>query len=210
QSPKLLPVMSIEVKHLWLLRLGIKNNPRFFSRARGIRMTFTRRIAGGSFIRLFLAVSAATVFADTGPVKTESQRNRSPTPALQSPAPKHGLNFAVGERGLTSLEFNGQLLLTSAENGELRPWKSGFGTLLDALFGSASSSTRAPAKRPDTVDLIYPWGRVSCMYGKQGDKITMGIEISNSGAKKIDELSVRLMELNFPAVPKGGTLEAGM
>jgi hypothetical protein len=38
----------------------------------------------------------------------------------------------------------------------------------------------------------------------------MRIEVLNAGAKEIDELSLRLLELNFPSVPKGGTLEAGM
>ncbi len=48
------------------------------------------------------------------------------------------------------------------------------------------------------IDFSYPWGRVSCSYGKQGDKITMRIEVSNAGAEEIDQLSLRLMELNFP------------
>jgi hypothetical protein len=38
----------------------------------------------------------------------------------------------------------------------------------------------------------------------------MRIEISNAGAREIDQLSLRLMELNFPRVPNGGTLDAGM
>jgi len=67
-----------------------------------------------------------------------------------------------------------------------------------------------PNKKGGTVDLSYPWGRVSCSYGKQGDKITMRIDVSNAGDKAIDQLSLRLMELNFPSAPKGGTLEAGM
>jgi hypothetical protein len=169
-------------------------------------MTFVK------FSSVFLAFFAATVFADTSLVKTESQRNPTPTPAaaLQSPASKQGLNFVVGAHGLDSLSYNGQSLLGSPQSGELQPWKSPFRAALDLLFPRSSSPIPTPAKRADTVDLIYPWGRVSCMYGKQSDKITMRIEVSNSGAKKIDELSVRLMELNFPAVPKGGTLEAGM
>src|SRR5262249_4082675 len=152
-----------------------------------------------------------TVFADTRPVKTGSQQNRTQTPALvESPASKQGLNFAVGERGLTSLSFNGQLLLSSAARGELRPWKSVFRALFDALLPRASSGVTTPNKPADTVDLSYPWGRVSCAYGKQGDRITMRITVSNASAKPIDQVSLRLMELNFPSVPKGGTLEAGM
>jgi len=38
----------------------------------------------------------------------------------------------------------------------------------------------------------------------------MRITVSNASAKPIDQFSLRLMELNFPGVPKGGTLEAGM
>ena len=38
----------------------------------------------------------------------------------------------------------------------------------------------------------------------------MRIEVSNTTSEPLDEFSVRLMELNFPSVPHGGTLEAGM
>jgi hypothetical protein len=38
----------------------------------------------------------------------------------------------------------------------------------------------------------------------------MRIELSNDTAEPVSELSLRLMELTFPSVPDGGTLEAGM
>jgi hypothetical protein len=38
----------------------------------------------------------------------------------------------------------------------------------------------------------------------------MRIEVANTGAQELNELSLRLMELNFPSVPHGGPLEAGM
>jgi hypothetical protein len=162
----------------------------------------------GLLSSFFLAIAAVSAFADTNSVDAESQRARSQV--LQSPAPKQGLDFSVGTSGLTSLSFNGQSLLLSPEGGELQPWKSAFRAALDSLFPPASSSIPAPAKRPDTIDLIYPWGRVSCTYGKQGDKIAMRIEALNTTSKPVNEFSVRLMELSFPRVPDGGTLEAGM
>ena len=116
----------------------------------------------------------------------------------------------MGAHGLDSLAFNGQLLLVSPENGELRPQKSVFRAVLDALLPRSSTGVATPNEHTDTVDLSYPWGRISCAYGKQGDKITMRIEVLNAGAKTIDQFSLRLMELNFPSAPKGGTLEAGM
>ena len=107
----------------------------------------------------YLAVLALVVFADTSPMKTESQQNRTPTPAvLQSPASKQGLNFVVGDRGLDSLSFNGQSLLVSPASGELQPWKSAFRAVLDVLFPPTSSASPAPAKGADTVDLSLPMG----------------------------------------------------
>ncbi len=147
---------------------------------------------------IFLSLFAATIFAGTT------------SAVLQSPASKQGLNFAVGERGLTSLSFNGQSLLVSPASGELQPEKSVFRAVLDALLPRASSPGATPNKKTDTVDLSYPWGRVSCAYGKQGDRLTLRIEVSNTGSAPLNEFSVRLMELNFPRVPNGGTLEAGM
>ena len=168
-------------------------------------------IVRSSFISFFLALLAATVFADTSPLKKESQRNRTPGPALlQSPASKQGLNFVVGVHGLDSLSFNEQSLLSSPESGELRLQKSVFRAVLDALLPGSSSRAGTPNKKADTIHLSYPWGRISCSYGKEDDKITMKIEISNTSSEPLNELSIRLMELNFPRIPNGGTLEAGM
>lgn len=162
-------------------------------------------------MKFFLALLATTVFAEKTFVRIELPRSPGGKPAaLRSAAPEHGLNFTVGERGLASLTVNGQSLLSSVASGEVQPWKSSFRAALDLLFPSASSPVPAPAKRKDTVDLIYERGRVSCTYGKQGDKLAMRITVSNASAESIDQVSLRLMELNFPNVPKGGTLEAGM
>ena len=96
-----------------------------------------------------LAFLAATVFADTSPIKGESQQNRTPTPAaLQSPASKQGLNFVVGAHGLDSLSFNGQSLLVSPESGELQPQKSVFRAVLDAILPRSSSQVATPKKKP--------------------------------------------------------------
>jgi len=160
---------------------------------------------------IYLAVLALAVFAGTSSVETESQPNRTPTPAfLQSPASKQGLNFAVGERGLTSLSFNGQSLLVSPASGELQPEKSVFRAVLDAILPRSASQVATPKKKADTVDLSYPWGHVSCAYSKQADRLTMRIEVSNASSEPLNQFSLRLMELNFPRVPNGGTLEAGM
>ena len=152
--------------------------------------------ARSSLVSFFLLIFASTVFAPTRPANAQSQSEQAKI-ADESPPEQRGLNFVVGERGLTALSFNGQSLLASAESGELQPQKSLFRAALDALL-PRSSPTAAPNKQADTVDLSYPWGRVSCAYGKQHDKITMRIEVSNTSSETLDELSLRLMELNFP------------
>jgi hypothetical protein len=158
-----------------------------------------------------LAFFAATVFAHTSRLKTEPQHNPTLTPAvLQSPASKQGLSFVVGAHGLDSLSFNGQSLLVSPESGELQPQKSVFRAVLDALVPRSSSPSATPNKNTDTIDVSYPWGRISCAYGKQDDRLTVRLEVSNTSSEPLNEFSLRLMELTFPRVPDGGTLEAGM
>ena len=132
------------------------------------------------------------------------------SPDLQSPAAKQGLDFSVGTRGLDSLSFNGQSLFRSAQSGELQPWKSVFRAVLDALLSNPSPSVQVANKPGSSIDLAYPWGHLACAYAKKGETLTMRIEVSNTGARELDELSLRLMELDFPNAPNGGTLEAGM
>jgi hypothetical protein len=163
------------------------------------------------FLPGFFVLFVLGIFNPKCPANAQSHSGQArTTPARQYPAAKRGLSFSVGAHGLDSLSFNGQSLLVSPESGELQPQKSVLRTVLDALLPRPSSLVATPNKPADTVDLRYPWGRVSCAYGKQDDGITMRIEVSNTSAEPLNEFSVRLMELNFPRIPNGGTLEAGM
>ena len=168
-------------------------------------------VVRSSFTVFFVAVFAATACADSGSEKTEPQKDSTKTVAPRSSsAPKQGLSFVVGARGLDSLSYNGESLLVSPKSGELQPEKSALRTVLDAVLPLSSAGGATANKKPNTIDLNYSWGRVSCAYGKQGDRLTMGIEVSNTSSKVVDEFSLRLMELKFPRIPKGGPLEAGM
>src|SRR5437773_460706 len=163
------------------------------------------------FLPGFFVLFVLGIFNPTCPANAQSQSGQArTTPARQYPAVKRGLNFVVGAHGLDSLSFNGQSLLVSPESGELQPQKSVFRAVLDALVPRSSPRVVTPDKKADTVDLNYPWGRISCAYGKQDDRLTMRLEVSNTSSGPLGEFSLRLMELNFPRVPDGGTLEAGM
>jgi hypothetical protein len=156
-----------------------------------------------------LLLSAPGVRADAAEVNSGAHVITTPA-ETKAPAAETGLHFSVGPRGLDSLSYGGQSLLRSAQNGELRPSKSVFRAALDALLSRSPSAVATPNKQADTVYLRYPWGGISCAYGKQDDRITMRIEVSNTSSEPLDEFSVRLMELDFFTVPNGGTLEAGM
>src|SRR6266480_1363323 len=163
------------------------------------------------FLPGFFVLFVLGIFNPTCPANAQSQSGQArTTPARQYPAVKRGLNFVVGAHGLDSLSFNGQSLLVSPESGELQPQKSAFRAVLDALVPRSSPRVATPDKKADTVDLSYPWGRISCAYGKQDDRLTMRLEVSNTSSEPLNEFSLRLMELNFPSIPHGGTLEAGM
>ncbi len=158
------------------------------------------------FLLLVFGIFASAIRASAQSPADQMQA----TSAVRFAAVKNGLDFSVGARGLDSLSFNGRSLLVSPENGELQPQKSVFRAVLDALLPRSSSPSATPKKQADTIDLSYPWGRVSCAYGKQDNRLTMRIEVSNTSSEPLNELSLRLMELTFAHVPNGGTLEAGM
>jgi hypothetical protein len=152
-----------------------------------------------------LAILAAAIPAIA---QSQSKQAKAP-PALQSPVAETGLHFSVENHGLDSLSFNGQSLLLSPQSGELQPSKSVFRAALDLLLPRTRSPVATASKQTNTIELADRWGHVSCAYGKLGNTLTMRIEVSNTSAQGLDELSLRLMELNFPGVPDGGTLEAG-
>ena len=158
------------------------------------------------FLPGFFLLFVLGIFNPTCSANAQSRGDQANAP----PASKQSLNFVVGARGLDSLSFNGQSLLVSPESGELQPQKSVFRAVLDALVPRSSPRVTTANEHTDTVDLSYPWGRISCAYGQQDNRLTMRLEVSNTSSEPLNEFSVRLMELNFPSIPHGGTLEAGM
>jgi hypothetical protein len=84
------------------------------------------------------------------------------------------LKFIVGARGLDSLSFNGESLLASPKSGELQPERSAFRTVLGAVLTLSSAGVATPNKKPNTIELSYPWGRISCAYGKKKHNLAGG------------------------------------
>jgi hypothetical protein len=158
---------------------------------------------------LFAPLAFGAFFCAASPNVQSQQGGAKAAGAVESPAAKQGLEFSVGARGLDSLSFNGHALLRSPQSGELQPSKSIFRAALDLLLPGNRSPLATANKQTNSIELAYQWGHVSCVYGKQGNTLIMRIGVSNTSAKGLDELSLRLMQLDFPSVPDGGILEAG-
>jgi hypothetical protein len=60
------------------------------------------------------------------------------------------------------------------KSGELQPEKSAFRAGLDAVLPLSSAGVARPNKKPNTIELSYPWGRISCAYDKQDDNLAGG------------------------------------
>src|ERR1700751_4547393 len=104
------------------------------------------------FLPGFFVFFALGIFASICPANAQLQGDQAKTsPARQSFTEKRGLDFSVGPRGLDSLSFNGQSLLASPENGEVRPQKSVFRAVLDAVLSRSLPGAVTPNRKGDTV-----------------------------------------------------------
>jgi hypothetical protein len=187
---------------------------------------------------IFLAAPMRQSFILANQVPEAETKTKQSSARIESTDTERGLRYTLGQRGLTSLSYNGQSLLPSPQSGELRPWKQIFLTdallsnepspvaiLFRAVTDALLSNEPSPAatlnnesspvatlnKQTDTIDLTYPWGHVSFAYHRKGDNgIAVQIQVANASEESIENLSFRLMELNFPSIPQGTTLEAGM
>jgi hypothetical protein len=73
--------------------------------------------------------------------------------------------------------------------------------------GTRSASPGEPAHRFDTATrtqvTTYPWGEISCRYLPGRDRLDFEVTIENRGPAPIFHLSVNVLELGLPAMPRG-------
>lgn len=129
--------------------------------------------------------------------------------AQDSPASSPNLTFSVGKNGLASLSYDGVCLLAKDRSGDLRTTKVFFGSPSDA----ESYQPAEPISRlmeSDRIRLDYPWGTIDCTYTSHGETLRFRIAITNRCDRRLASPVIQLAELNFPAIPSGRTLDAGM
>ncbi len=123
------------------------------------------------------------------------------------------VSYTIGNGGLSALAYDGQSLLPKAENGALR-------VAGDPVFHRMDGSTYAlPSYMPvrtdldaarHTVSLTYAWGAIACVYKGVGSRLSLNLSVHNATRDTLTGIKIQLIELGFPAVPRGRVLDAGM
>jgi len=135
-----------------------------------------------------------------------------------APAEPAGLSYEMGGMGLASLHYRGQSLLPVGEYSEVEVvnWGPRFrragGADYDAhgrpVIGTPTEVLVDAGSR--RVTRRYVWGKLTCVYGRQGDELTLRVNVANTSADTLLSADVQLLEMLFPAAPTGDTADPGM
>lgn len=108
---------------------------------------------------------------------------------------------ALGKAGLSSLRYGGTEFL---QNGDFR---------VNYVSLQKCDGTAHPADLKDgkvsvdegqrQVTLTYGWGGVTATYKTEGDRLNVAIRVSNATDEVLAGVFLQLMEVKFPACPKG-------
>ncbi len=106
-----------------------------------------------------------------------------------------------GPQGITALNYAGINFLGDGAfriaGATLESWD---GTRVQADLSKGKLEADDAKHR---LNWIYSWGSVSCDYAVAADRVTLKINVKNTGEKIIRAVSLQLMELEFPQPPKG-------
>src|SRR5262245_29832376 len=117
------------------------------------------------------------------------------------------VTFALGQKGLTSLNVNGfEAIGDPSYQGEFGNVTANFrradGSVYSVYAGSAQS-TQLDASN-SVVTHRFSWGDVSIRYSSPcGNQIRFDLDVLNRSADSLTKLSAYLMILDFPEIPVG-------
>jgi hypothetical protein len=119
-------------------------------------------------------------------------------------AGKDGLSFALNDRGLQRLAFQGHSFLVHSSDGALDCFartpvfaKSG-----EARIGEAVLSRHLDAETA-TLTCTYPWGQVIARYAALGEnRLDITLTVSNGTDTVMEKLMLQAARLNYPQIPK--------
>jgi hypothetical protein len=130
--------------------------------------------------------------------------------AAQAVAAAQGLEFTLGESGIAALSHDAQPLLAAGEAGTVRPLRP---PRLEGADGFFDAHPEKPFVHRDgqSIRQYFGWGVIDCAYSKTANRLRLHLQVTNnSRSRSIHGLDLEVVELAFPSIPLGRTLEAGM
>ena len=132
-----------------------------------------------------------------------------PLDAQETPAPAPlagGLHTEFGARGLLQLSYNGATLLDVSQNGG-EAFSIGDIKVKEA-DGKVHDLKSAPPRRSwdgarKTLVFDYDWGRVSCHYKPQNDRLDLDITLENRSTQTLAGANIFPLALHFGGFPSG-------
>jgi hypothetical protein len=134
----------------------------------------------------------------------------APAPITSTPP---SLEYSLGDKGFATLALNGRSLLGYAWSGDLTMggWMPKFRKADGTIYTNQDKPLSSQLDRAtSTVVQTFSWGKLSCAYSQQGERLMMRFRVSNDTREPMIRPSVHLVELAFPEEPQARTLEAGM
>lgn len=106
------------------------------------------------------------------------------------------LSYRIGREGVAALAYDGRSLLPDESKGALRVEE-----------GAAARAAPVPGARE--VLLRCAWGAVRAAYSARGDHLRIALSVHNDTGNTLADLSLRVLEPEFPQAPLCAELDAG-
>lgn len=117
-----------------------------------------------------------------------------------APTTKPATVVTFDDKGLSSLQAGGVELLTDSQlrlqHLLLGPKGNVIGKAFEPVFTRYLPSSHK-------LEQVYQWGTISCTYTPTQGGVELAVELQNTGSLPITQTHFDLMQLRFPATPKG-------
>jgi hypothetical protein len=155
----------------------------------------------------------ATVAADTAYVYKVVAVAEGHNPGTSAPmsvrtyAAPEGLKVEFGPRGVKRLTFNGITLVDTVahpEDGlsvEAYEVPNPDGTTKEVFIGDSGTTTVDPSE--NSITRTFAWGSVKVYYTQEGDRLRIGVVVTNTSDQPVAGVHVFPMAVRFPAFPVG-------
>lgn len=149
-----------------------------------------------------LALGCTQTDAQTPPINLPRAR---PANAATAPA-RAAMQTQFDARGLIQLSYNGANLTDVAANGA-----GAFGVGDIYFLGANGTVSKRNSGEPrrswddasKTLTLSYDWGRVSCRYEVQGNRLNLNIGVENTGRQTLAGVNLFPLSVQFQRFPEG-------